>query len=100
MGRLRYLQDVVTLSYEAQKCTGCGRCTEVCPHGVFALEDGRATIVERDACMECGACARNCPAEAISVQAGVGCATGVIIGALRGTEPCCGSSAEGPSCGA
>ncbi len=49
-------------------------------------------IRDLNACMECGACARNCPFGAITVNAGVGCATGIIIGALTGTEPnCCGS---------
>jgi len=35
-----------------------------------------------DTCMECGACARNCPTEAITVRAGVGCATAVFDDAL------------------
>jgi len=79
-------------------------CVDVCPHGVFALEAGRAKVVDRDLCMECGACALNCPADAISVDAGVGCASAVIVGALKGTEPTCGCSEDsggacGPCCG-
>ena len=97
--KLRYLRNVVTLELDAEKCTGCGMCEEVCPHGVFVVENGKARIVDRDACMECGACAMNCPAEALSVNAGVGCATGVIMGALRGTEPCRGCSDNSTCCG-
>ena len=74
----RYLPDVVTLKLFPEKCVGCGVCTEVCPHQVFALIDGVAEIVDRDACMECGACAGNCFAGAIEVDAGVGCASGLI----------------------
>ena len=87
---MRYLADVVTLELDQDKCTGCGMCEQVCPHGVFRVEDPTARIVDRDACMECGACARNCPEEAISVRAGVGCATAVINAMVRGGEPMCG----------
>ena len=90
MSQLRYLTDVVTLTLDEGKCNGCGMCMAVCPHGVFALEQGKAQIIDRDACMECGACAKNCPSEAISVEAGVGCAAAIIIGALTGSEPDCG----------
>jgi NAD-dependent dihydropyrimidine dehydrogenase PreA subunit len=89
MTGLRYLENVVTLKLDPSKCTGCGMCEDVCPHGVFAVENGKARILDRDACMECGACARNCAAEAVSVKAGVGCAAAVIAGKLRGTEPAC-----------
>lgn len=89
---LRYLEGVVTLELAPEKCTGCGICTEVCPHGVFAIEGKKARVRDRDACMECGACAQNCPAGALAVRAGVGCAAGIINGLLRGAEPACDSS--------
>ena len=96
MPGLRYLTNVVTLELDQGKCDGCRRCLEVCPHAVFVIENKRAKIIDRDACMECGACAKNCSEGAISVDSGVGCATGIIIGAVRGTEPtcdCCGDPA-------
>jgi len=89
MPGLRYLTNVTTLSLDQTKCNGCRMCEKVCPHGVFAIENKKALIIDRDACMECGACAMNCPEEALFVDAGVGCATAIIIGALRGTEPVC-----------
>ena len=94
MTRLRYLANVVTLELDVEKCVGCGMCPEVCPHAVFVVEGPKARIVDRDACMECGACARNCPVEAISVQSGVGCATGVLLGTIRGTEPTCDCASD------
>jgi ferredoxin len=97
MARLRYLSDVVTLTLDDEKCTGCGMCIDVCPHAVFRTEDHKARIVDRDACMECGACARNCPTAALSVESGVGCATAVIIQALRGAQAGCDCS-TGSSC--
>lgn len=89
---MHYLKDVVTLSLDETACIGCGLCEIVCPHGVFAVENRTARIVQRDDCIECGACAVNCPVDAISVRAGVGCASGVIKGALRGGDACCGEN--------
>ncbi|MDR3556137.1 MAG: mercury methylation ferredoxin HgcB [Syntrophobacteraceae bacterium] len=78
MKSFRYLRNVATLDFQPSACTGCGRCMEVCPHQVFAVKGKKASIIDRDACMECGACARNCPTAAIRVEAGVGCASGII----------------------
>ena len=83
MKQFRYLKNVATLELSPEGCAGCGRCVEVCPHQVFELAAKRARIVDRDACMECGACARNCPLAVISVDAGVGCASGLINEWLR-----------------
>jgi NAD-dependent dihydropyrimidine dehydrogenase PreA subunit len=63
---------------------------EVCPHGVFELENGKARIRDLDACMECGACAGNCAFSALEVHKGVGCAAAILLGMLTGEEPSCG----------
>jgi ferredoxin len=86
-----YLKNVVTLEYDAGKCTGCGRCAEVCPHAVFSMDGEKARLGDRDACMECGACASNCPFGAISVKAGVGCAWALTMVELGLSKtPSCG----------
>ncbi len=90
-----YLKNVTTLELDRELCNGCGRCTEVCPHQVFGLNLRKATLIERNACMECGACAKNCPTGALRVDAGVGCASGLINEWLRerglksGSGSCC-----------
>lgn len=90
MKSLIYLKDVVTLRVNPDLCTGCGTCLEVCPHEVLYLYKKRVGMRNRDACMECGACSRNCPVGAVSVVAGVRCATGVINGMLnRQDDSCC-----------
>jgi len=94
----RYLKNVATLRLSAEKCIGCGRCSEVCPHRVFSMKEKKARIVDKDLCMECGACARNCPANAIIVDTGVGCAAAVIKGWLTGSEPSCDCSSSQECC--
>ena len=94
---LRYLAGVTTLSYDAGKCVGCGRCVEVCPHEVFKIEKGKAVILDKDACIECGACKKNCAFSAINVRAGVGCAAAV-IGILKRKVAGCGSNNKSGCC--
>lgn len=72
METLRYLDDVSTLVLDQEKCIGCALCTQVCPHAVFEMKEGKAYIVDFNACMECGACVNNCPSKAIRVSPGVG----------------------------
>jgi len=91
---MRYLLNGHSLVLDATLCNGCGRCEEVCPHGVFSVVDRKAAIIDREACMECGACRMNCALNAIAVASGVGCAAAVISALRRGD-----SAAESCSCG-
>ncbi len=95
---MRYLAGVSSLTYDPERCVGCGLCTEVCPHGVFVVVDGKARITDRDRCMECGACMTNCMGGAIDVNAGVGCAAAIIRGLVTGEEPSCGCSDDSGGC--
>ena len=95
---MRYIEGVTTLALDGARCNGCGFCIAVCPHAVFTLEAKRARIVDAGACMECGACARNCESGALTVRAGVGCAAGILAGAMKGTEPTCGCAGDGAAC--
>ncbi len=46
------------------KCTGCGKCVDVCRFGAIAIKDGKAKINEKG-CRMCGICIRVCPAKAL-----------------------------------
>lgn len=81
-----------TLEYDAEKCTNCGLCIDVCPLAVFERGERVVVVVDRDACIECGACMANCPAEAVKVDSGAGCATAMIVAAITGKEPACGGT--------
>jgi len=78
--------ELNTLQYDPKLCIGCGMCSIVCPHAVFAQNDHVAQLVYPDACMECGACQRNCPTGAIAVDSGVGCAAAMMRDALTGRK--------------
>ena len=95
---MKYLANVTTLTYAAEKCTGCGRCVEVCPHNVFVLQERRAQITDRDRCMECGACALNCDFGALAVNSGVGCAAALINSMITGGEPSCDCGDSAADC--
>ncbi|WP_017416930.1 4Fe-4S dicluster domain-containing protein [Clostridium tunisiense] len=68
----KYIKNVVTLKLDIEKCVGCGLCVTVCPHNVFAIENKKAIIVNKDNCIECGGCMNNCEPKAITVSQGVG----------------------------
>jgi len=70
--RHKYIKNVVTLQLDNSKCTGCGICANVCPHGVFEIIKGKAEIKFKDRCIECGACSKNCAFTAVIVNPGVG----------------------------
>lgn len=53
------LTGEVKVAYYQRHCTGCGRCSQVCPAGI-----GIDLNKERGACQACGACAEVCPVHA------------------------------------
>lgn len=94
----QYLNGVSTLELDSDKCIGCRMCTTVCPHAVFVVEEKQARIMELDRCMECGACVENCPVDALTVEAGVGCASAIIHSWITGEEPSCDCSGSSSCC--
>lgn len=105
---IRYGSDLMfnsykenTLRFNQDACINCGRCIEVCPHGVFERGSNLVELLHKTRCMECGACAMNCPVDAIAVQSGVGCAWAMIGAALRGKDMDsgeCGCGGDSNSC--
>lgn len=54
------------LAYYAQKCIGCGSCTEGCPAACHLME-GAVHRLDRRRCTACGACAEVCPKGALTL---------------------------------
>ena len=61
-------RQIVTLPIpliDESRCTGCGRCAEVCPyHAILTL--GVKVLVFPELCHGCGSCTLQCPEEAIA----------------------------------
>jgi pyruvate formate lyase activating enzyme len=53
--------------FDAEKCTGCGMCVEVCPESAIRIIDGKSAT-DRRLCKGQGKCAEICPNEARSLM--------------------------------
>ena len=58
---------MVKIKIDLERCTGCGTCVDVCPMGVFEIENEKSTVGNADDCIICMACVTQCPNEAIEV---------------------------------
>jgi ferredoxin len=52
------------VALDDERCTGCGRCEQVCPRGVFAVTES-ATLDHAERCEKCGACIVQCATDAL-----------------------------------
>lgn len=62
---------MVKIFVDSKLCTGCGKCVDVCPAGVFEMigdEKKIASPKNVSECMECHACEAQCPAGAIRME--------------------------------
>lgn len=68
------------ISYNEEKCNGCGLCAMVCSFKLWSVKGGKAKLASRyrELCLECGACCEICDAEAIDFSYPPG-GTGVVI---------------------
>jgi MinD superfamily P-loop ATPase len=63
----QYTKDVNRLipKVDVEKCSGCGRCAEVCQYHAIVVLGGK-TLVFPELCHGCGSCTLECPENAIT----------------------------------
>lgn len=52
---------------DVDKCTGDEECVNVCPTGVFEMQEGKAVVIAEDECLGCESCLEVCPSGALTV---------------------------------
>jgi ferredoxin len=79
LNRFGFTNSVVTSNFisktDKDKCTGCGKCVEVCPVNAMSLVSAndpakpkkKKSRLDTELCVGCGVCALKCPAEAIEM---------------------------------
>ncbi len=64
------------VTFDTDRCKGCGLCVAACPKGIVSLAHERinakgyhpAEVVDMDKCVGCASCARMCPDCVITVE--------------------------------
>ena len=64
------------VSFNEDRCKGCGLCVSACPKGIVALAKDKinakgyhpAGVAEQDKCIGCASCALMCPDTVITVE--------------------------------
>jgi NAD-dependent dihydropyrimidine dehydrogenase PreA subunit len=65
--RTNLLRGIQRIKMDPEKCVGCGTCYDVCPMGVYAMDEERrkSMIVRGNECTACTACFKRCKTNAL-----------------------------------
>lgn len=69
-------ETMAKVSFDEERCKGCGLCEIVCPKQIIALSKEKinakgyhpAEIIEQEKCIACAFCATMCPDTVITVE--------------------------------
>jgi len=61
------MEEEMAAKINAETCTGCATCVDICPVEAIKMENDKA-IIDEDDCVDCGTCVDECPVEAISMD--------------------------------
>ncbi len=60
----------MAIKIDLSKCTGSGKCAQVCPVNLFEVKEGKSRVFagREEECLQCHACEVNCPQKAIAID--------------------------------
>ena len=65
----------IHLTFQRDRCKGCGLCVQLCPKHILALVNGTnikgyrpAICTDEAACVGCASCAKICPDSIITIE--------------------------------
>jgi len=59
--------ETIEIKINAEKCTGCSICEDICPRNAIEIRDGKAYILDKY-CEKCMLCYHKCPVKAVEVN--------------------------------
>jgi NAD-dependent dihydropyrimidine dehydrogenase PreA subunit len=61
----KWQENGIWVEIDLDLCNGAGKCTDVCPVGVYEIADRKVNADSIGECAECGSCEGECPNNAI-----------------------------------
>jgi NAD-dependent dihydropyrimidine dehydrogenase PreA subunit len=61
-------KNLITISIDPEKCTGCGACLRVCPVDAIMGEKKKPHQLDAEKCVKCRACYEACKFDAVMIQ--------------------------------
>jgi NADH:ubiquinone oxidoreductase subunit F (NADH-binding) len=61
-------KNLITISIDPEKCTGCGACLKVCPVDTIMGEKKKPHQLDAEKCVKCRACYEACKFDAVMIQ--------------------------------
>jgi NADH-quinone oxidoreductase subunit F len=64
----KFCKELISLSIDPEKCTGCGACLKVCPVEAITGEKKKVHQLDGEKCVKCRACYEACKFDAVFIQ--------------------------------